>query len=380
VYKSKNIDRKLITYFMGLFILCLSLILTSMSRADVINDLYEVNVLVAGQTKEERNKSLQQAFMQILVRISGRADIIKSNDYPNIQGAIEVATRYAQQYRYLKYQPKAGADPTKKLILWVRFDETAVTSLLRSDSIAIWGYTRPATLVWLVVDNQGQRELIGNNSQHVARTALIRQARLRGVPLRLPLLDLTDQTALRASDVWGNFESPILKASKRYQTEAVLVGRVFQTSGARWNVRWSLYTNNRRQDYSVSGASIGEVLRPGVNATAEALAARYALVGQSDTRTVLLQVRDINDLSDYNRVSKYLNKLSNINMVQPFQLSSNMAIFKLTTSSDRSAVERAVALGHTLIVGSAPIPRQSNGGEGAKSHNVVPDLIYRLIP
>ena len=359
------------------------------ARADVVKGLYESKVLVASQAKKERTEALRQAFMRIIIRVSGRIDIVQSADYPNIQEAIELATRYAQQYRYLKYKPQPGAAQTKKLILWVRFDEAAVTRLLSNNNIPVWGSARPATLVWLVIDNRGQREMIANNSQHEARNILVRQSRQRGVPLRLPLLDLKDRSSLRISDVWGNFESPIMLASQRYQTEAVLVGRAFQSTGGYWNARWSLYSDSRRQDWSISGSTLDEVLLPGIDTTAEILSSRYASAGQTEAGIVLVQVKDIKNLADYNRVLAYLKKLSHVSSVQPSYLTASNAIFKLTTPQGRLGIARGVALGHTLVsetVASTTEPTlpQTQTGEQATSqaalNEVTPDLVYRLVP
>jgi len=370
----------------SLIIFVLSVQTLPHAQADTVKGLYEYKILVATQAKKERTEALRQAFMQILVRVSGRVDIVQSADYPNIQEAIELATRYAQQYRYLKYKPKPDGDPTKKLILWIRFDEAAVTRLLINNNIPVWGNTRPATLVWLVIDTRGQRELLANNSQHSARAILVRQSRQRGVPLRLPLLDLKDRSALRTSDVWGNFESPILQASQRYQTEAVLVGRAFQSSGGYWNARWSLYSDSRRQDWSMSGSTLDEVLLPGIDTTAEILSSRYASAGQAEVGTILVQVKDIKNLADYNRVLAYLKKLSNVNSVQPYYLAASHAIFKLTTPQGRLGVARGVSLGHTLINDTATSttepgqPQSTQTGEQGATKVVTPDLVYRLVP
>lgn len=354
------------------------------AMADTVKDLYVAQVLVADQSKDERTEALKQAFMQILIRVSGRSEIIEASEYPTIQGAIEQARRYAQQYRYLRYTPPAGADQTKKLSLWVRFDEAAVTKLLRSNNIAVWGSTRPATLVWLVIDNRGQRELIGNNTPGVARDTLLREAHFRGLPLRLPLLDLRDRSALRTSDVWGNFESTIMQASQRYQTEAVLVGRIFQSYGGHWNGRWSVYSDSRRKDWTVTGSTLAEVLNPGIDVTTETLAARYASIGTADASAVQVQIKDIKSLSDYNRALAYLEKLSSVSAVQTLEVSANDAIFNLITPSGRLGVARAVALGHTLINEPAPevnIPDLPRPGEQAVAPPALsPDLVYRLVP
>ena len=352
--------------------------------ADQVTDLYEVTVPVTSQDREERSNAIRQAFSEVLVRVTGRADIVQSAEYPHIQTATERATQFAQQFRYRQNSAEADAANQIAFSLWVRFDEAAITRLLRTNNLPVWGTTRPATLIWLVIDERGNRELIGNNSKHDALNVLLAQSRRRGVPLRLPLLDLTDRSSLRVSDVWGNFESTILRASQRYQTEAVLVGRVFQGYGG-WNARWSLYADSRRRDWTLTGNSINEVLLPGIDTTAESLAMRYAQVGESNSGRILLQVRDIKNLADYNRALKYLKTISAVSSVHPYQVASQGAIFELTTAAGRLGIARAVALGHTLVtepVETVPIPDLPVAGGEVTSHNktVVPDLIYRLVP
>ncbi len=352
--------------------------------ADQVEGLYEVELPVKSQDRDERSDAIRQAFGEVLVRVSGRANLLAATEYPAIRTALESATRFAQQYRYRK--PAVSNTAQSGLLLWVRFDESAVSRLLRSQNLPVWGKTRPATLVWLVVDERGQREMIGNNSRHPALDIIKDHATRRGLPLRIPLLDLTDRSNLRVSDVWGNFESNILQASRRYQSEAVLVGRVYQGYGG-WNARWSLYSDSRRRDWSLKGASLMQVLTPGIDTTALALATRYAQIDQTSSGSVLVEVRDIKTLADYNRVLKYLNAISQVSAVHPYQIASNATIFELVTSAGRLGVARAVSLGHTLVnepVETVPIPDKPNNEKqtvvAETAPQVIPDLIYRLIP
>ncbi len=362
--------------------------------ADQVTDLYEVTVPVSSQDKEERSKAIQLAFTEVLVRVTGRTDIVQSTDYPSIQTAIETATRYAQQYRYRQLPaeqipmtaPAAVKEAKANFTLWVRFDEAAVSRVLRTNNLPVWGVTRPATLVWMVVDEKGRRELIGNTSRHESLEILLAQAKRRGVPIRMPLLDLTDRTVIRESDVWGNFESTILQASQRYQTEAVLVGRIFKGYGG-WNARWSLYSDSRRHDWTPTGVTLNDVIMPGIDATAESLAQRYAQVGESADGKVFIQVRDVKTLADYNRVVKYLKTISSVSGIQPYQVTAESTIFELATPAGRLGVARAVALGHTLAtepVETVPIPDTPATGTTTESavtaKQIVPDLLYRLIP
>lgn len=376
------------TWWTGLFMGFVFLgAVVRVAAADEVANLYEATVVVESQDKEKRTEAIRTAFTEVLVRVSGRTDIATSPDFPAIKTAIETATRYAQQYRYLKTPPAADTQQPG-LVLWVRFDETALSRLLRDNHLPVWGSTRPATLLWLAVDDRGRRELLGNDARNDTHTVLLDRAKLRGVPLRFPLLDLTDRSNLRVSDVWGNFESTILQASQRYQTEAVLVGRVFQSYSGYWTARWSLYSDSRRSDWTVNGKSMAEVLDPGIDKTAESLALRYAQVGQVDDRSVLVEVKAIKGLADYNRVVKYLHSLSHVSSVQPYELSAESTVFQVTIPGGRLAVARSIALGHVLAsepVASVPVattPELPVPGD-AKANSaqmVIADLVYRLVP
>ena len=173
---------------------------------------------------------------------------------------------------------KQDIDGKKQQVLWMRFDEGAISKLLHDNQMPVWGRTRPATLLWLVVDDRRKRTLISNDKQAKARLIIEQQAKLRGLPLRLPLYDLTDRANLSVSDIWGNFEEAILRASSRYQTEAVLVGRVYRTSSNNWDGRWTLYTEGRQQSWQTSGESLEVALLPGVSQTTGILAQHYAQV------------------------------------------------------------------------------------------------------
>lgn len=355
--------------------------------AEEVPNLYEASVAVENQDKEKRTEAIRAAFTEVLVRVSGKTNLATSPEYPSIKTAIETATRYAQQYRYLKTSPAADTQQAG-LMLWVRFDETATSRLLRDNNLPVWGSARPATLLWLAVDDRGRRELLGNDARNETYTLLLERAKLRGLPIRFPLLDLTDRTNLRVSDVWGNFESTILQASQRYQTEAVLVGRVFQSYSGAWTARWSLYSDSRRTDWTVNGKTIAEVLNPGIDNTAESLALRYAQVGQVDDRSVLVEVKAIKGLADYNRAMKYLHSISHVSSVQPYQVAAESAIFQVTVPGGRLAVARAVALGRVLAaepVASVPVatnPGQPPAGDTTANttHLIMADLVYRLVP
>lgn len=343
-------------------------------QADVINDLYLAEVPVESQDREERQEAIRTGLNQVLVRVTGSNQVLA---VPAIEAALTQPTRYVQRFRYQKREQVGQT----QLMLWMRFDENVITKLLHDNQMPVWGRTRPTTLLWLVVDDRRTRTLISNDKEVEARRIIEEQARLRGLPLRLPLYDLTDRANLSVTDIWGNFEGAILQASSRYQTEAVLVGRIYRSSAKSWGGRWTLYSEGRQQNWQTRGESLEVVMLPGISQTTEILAQRYAQVETVITSNQLLvKVQGVTGLADYNRVVRYLDSVDAISQVQPHTVSDDGVVFTLTSRRGRLAVSQAIALGHTLVLDTTqPLP-PTGGKDSAINVNPAADLVYRLVP
>jgi hypothetical protein len=361
-------------------LLLIVLLTAPLVRADVIPDLYVVDVPVESQHREERATAIRAALERVLVRVSGRQLVLA---LPAVEAALEQATRFVQRYRYEQRETGSGE---KQRVLRVRFDEVSINQLLRDNQLPVWGRTRPATLVWLVVDEQGARTLLSNDKDSEVRRILEQQARQRGLPLRLPLYDLADRARLSVADLWGNFEDRILDASSRYQVEAVLVGRIYKMAGDRWLGRWSLYSEGRRQDWESGGETLADAMLPGIGQTAEALAQRYARRSLAQTPgQVRIRINGINTLAAYTRAVRYLDGLDMVRQVQPEIIQTDAVVFSLDSRRGRLAVSQAIALGHTLVPSSsmaAQPPAGEGGVAGTAGAGVSAgvDLVYRLVP
>ncbi|MDH5573633.1 MAG: DUF2066 domain-containing protein, partial [Gammaproteobacteria bacterium] len=350
---------------------------------------YETEIGIATQSSDERENALTAAMRQILLRISGRSIVLTVT---GIEEALSQPTQYVQQYRYrAKNRDVTVPNADAEQVLWVRFDENAINQLLRDNRIPVWSKTRPSVLLWMVVDDRKERLLIGNNIAHITSDLIREQAHLRGIPLRFPLLDLADQASLTVADVWGNFEDTILRASQRYQTEAVLVGRVYQTYSDSWNVRWTLYNNSRREDWEAHAESLIEVLIPGIDNTANSLAQQFtqSTIEESDS-FVLVQILGVNNLASYNKATSYLASLTAVSDLQPYKVSRDNVIYKLHTRRGRLAISQAISLGHTLVMSDATgAPKMTVRGNNElrpenqisdeETKQITADLIYQLI-
>ncbi|HID49850.1 MAG TPA: DUF2066 domain-containing protein [Chromatiales bacterium] len=361
------------------------LVLAGPLRAEVVENLYLAEIPVESQDPGLRKEAIGQAMREVLVRVSGQAMIL---GVPAIDAALSQSTRFVDRYRYqIRKLPEGD-----QLEVRVRFDENAINRLLRENRLPVCGRNRPVTLLWLVVDDRKQgRKLISTDSRYDALRARVeRQARQRGLPLRLPLYDLTDRARLKVSDVWGNFEDRILDASTRYQANSVLVGRVYRTPSGSWSGRWSLYSEGRRSDWETVGESLDLALQPGLGGTADALARRYAQVEDTgaDPSRVKLQIEGITGLPAYVSVTTYLDSLDVVSRVEPVEIRPDSVVFALTSRGGRLAVEEAISFGRTLVPESPAaqanpaLPALPAEAEKTAAVNRAPqiDLIYRLVP
>ena len=320
----------------------LSLITAIAANADVVDNLYIAEVPVENQTLEIRQAAITTGMQDVLVRISGRSLVLSVTP---VEEALLQPKRYVQRFRYFD-KKVAGV---QKKHLRVEFDKNAINKLLRDNRLPVWGRNRPSTLLWLVIDNRRSRTLLTNDRQIAARQHLEGQAARRGLPLSLPLYDLTDRSNLKISDVWGNFEDPIMRASARYDSEAVLVGRVYKTYSNSWSGRWTLYSEGRRFDWESEGDTIQQALLPGISSTTDYLSNRYVQNDdESDSGQVLLKVTGLGTLKAYTRTVKYLDSLDVVKEVHPYVIEPDNVIFKLSSRGGRLAVSKAVSLGHTL--------------------------------
>lgn len=352
--------------------------------ADVVRNLYEAEVPVSGQSRAEREEAVREALKEVLVRISGLND---ASSLAADEDLVRKPSQYVQQFRYRRFKPKEvipetleNAKPYNQM-LWLRFTKKTINKLLLNQGLSVWGKTRPSTLIWLVIDDQKNRVLIGNNTNHNGRTHLEEASKKRGLPVRLPLLDLADQSKLQITDVWGNFEDTILAASERYQTESVLVGRVYLNFAHTWHTRWTLYSAGQRQDWDFgSSDSLSEAVNQGIAKTGEILSEKFARVKATAESTannmVVLQIKNISNLKTYNRTIKYLKGLSTVSKVSPFKINKEDVIFHVQSHSGRLGLSQAISLGRVLVKEpSQPVAAVETGIERQQ-----PDLIYNMVP
>lgn len=180
-------------------------------------DLLRAETAVANQTRAERQRELPNLFRQVLVRASGTTQVLENSI---IRNEISSFNDYLLQFGY------QGSGDT--MLLQASFDERRIRELLQRAGFPVWTGDRPQLLLW-VAESSADRgvRLVGRAEERPFLDGLYSEARLRGIRMLMPLMDLEDQMAIGARDVWGRFQREVMNASARYPVAGVVSARMY---------------------------------------------------------------------------------------------------------------------------------------------------------
>lgn len=314
------------------------------SLAAPVNDLYTVQVIVDPQAEDPREDGFQRAMGELLVRLTGRRDAAAD---PELLNLVEAAARFVQRWGFIDAEQ-----------LSVTFDGRAAEAELARRDQPVWSQDRPLTLVWIALDaGGGDRRLLNGLEGPVADvtedeelaaavlTEVAAAAQRRGLPLVYPLLDTEDLALVTFADIWGGFTGRVTDASRRYQADSVLIGRV-RANGGVLTARWQfLGTNEQRERRS----GVAE----GLEWLADIYASQYAVTGGNAlTRLVITQVFSF---TDYARVISHLEGLSMIDGVDVEAFRGDQLILELQGRGSADVLDRALTLGGILSPQPPPV-------------------------
>lgn len=328
---------------------CLLWMVASLAGAAVSQQLFESEVVVQSQAPAERSAAMKSALEEVLVRVAGQDSVLTTGP---AMALLQKPSRLVQQYRY--FTVPDSEPPILKL--WVRFDGDAIRQSLQQQGLAYWGAERPDTLLWLAVEDRGKRYVVSADDNSDVHEQIVQVAKHRGVPILFPLMDLEDQSQARFSDIWGGFFEHVLTASKRYNPQAVLIGRLNRSTSGGWSARWYMDVAGRTASWSDSRQQLAALLQQGMDDTADQLASRFAVANQGGDNVVRISVDGVRTLAAYARINEYLNSLTSVVDVQVEQLTGSQVQYSLQLNGGLQGLTRTVSIGTVLepVAGEVP--------------------------
>ncbi len=313
-------------------------------------DLFDAEVVVPNQTSGVRTRATRTALEEVLVRVAGQDAVLQTAPAKQM---LKKPDALVQQYRYFN---EPDSEPPL-LKLWVRFDGNAIRKSLQQQGQAYWGNERPDTLVWLAVEDRGKRYVVSADDGTDVHQQIALAAKQRGLPIVFPLMDLEDQSKVRFSDIWGGFFENVTAASRRYNPQAVLVGRLNRSPSGGWSSRWHLEVAGRPSAWSDSSQQLNTLSQKGIDDTADLLASRFAVARTGGTaNSVSISVSGVDSLNDYARLSAYLKGLTAVVDVQAERVAGAEIDYALQLNGSLDDLTRTVSIGTVLepIISETP--------------------------
>ena len=333
-----------------------------------VGGLYEATAPVAGSEAAARNGAIREAFGKVLVKITGNSRIATRKA---VAEDLDNAARYVEQYRYEPAPAVAGSDQTGQL-LQVSFDKGELDRLLQRRGLPVWSANRPSVLVWVGEERQGKRRLLNPDIDADLRLPLDQVAAERGLPLLLPIMDLEDQGQLQVADIWGDFETNIRAASRRYAPDLILTGRLVGGNAGMWRGEWRLYFADSQHNWNNEAASRNDLVADALRRTADSLADRFApLRDERSLSTVRLRVAGITSLADYAAILELLSTQSTLDRVVVALVEPDAVIYDLHGQGGVSALQRGLDIGGL-------IETDPEGAFQPAASSVPVDLYYRM--
>jgi uncharacterized protein len=287
------------------------------------------------------------ALIELLVEADGEEEAIAS-------GLEEALVRVAgfQSPALAGLVPRLLEDPAQP---WLRsragrgegrflltFDRAELRAVLRESQVPVWVGSRPALLVWAVLERGERRLLLGLGLDEDAVLATLREwAGRRDLPLLFPLGDLEDRRQVYLADVVGGMTEGLAEASRRYDPDGLLLLHLVQRDDRVHARSWLSYRGHVLQA-GTSASTAAEAGREAVADAIDALGLRQArAVG--DEAASLFGFIGIRGMADLQSLRSRIAALEAVQAVQLSRLLPDAAVLELRSGLDARGLVEVLA-------------------------------------
>ncbi|MEX2488505.1 MAG: DUF2066 domain-containing protein [Pseudomonadales bacterium] len=306
-----------------------------------MDDLYVAEVLVPVDSENQLYRGAREGLMEVLIRVSGTTAVENTQ---SLRAALANAENYYYQYSFDSTDATVEVEEEEvpARLLRIHFEPSGIAKLLRDNGFPVWGSNRPTLMVWIAADDGIGRRLVAENDSSELSEALERQAQRRGLPLLYPLLDLEDESNLSTGAVWGFFLGRIVEASRRYDPDSILTGRVMRRDDDSWSAHWSWRIDQQWVSIDNTSPDVDSLVAHVVDRMADDLVSRYA-IGSSKAR-VWMRIDGVEGLTDYVRISRYISELMPVVDNQLTEVDGTELLFQLDIEGQSNQLVEIIEL------------------------------------
>ncbi len=292
------------------------------SNAEEVKNLFEIEVIAESTRPEHKLAAMKKAFTLVLERVIAGEDIAS---HKILLGLIDRAPEWVEEYQYSLLEQ----NETENRLLRVRFNEQAIVDTLRASQLSYWNEIRPPTLVWLVVEDQGNRLFLDPASMPQVQGAMNYAIQLKKIPVIYPVQDLSEKRTLSVSDVLSAYSDHLLDVSVRYDVVSTLAGKLVNNSGC-WSAEWTHYFDDKIKQWSSACGTLNEVALDGLTGVYKTLSVYYAAKPDlTDLDLLRIKVSGIMDTEQLKHLQQYLEAIPEISLVTRYREDRQYYFFRV---------------------------------------------------
>lgn len=329
--------------------------------------LYSAATPVPDQSAATRAKAFKRDLAQVLVKVSGNPNAAQVSALAPV---LDNAGNLVVEYRYRTLPVSAGGGQE----LWAHFDQKAVDKALAQSGQSTWGKGRPTVVTWVL--NSGT--IVADNPNDPVVVSMRKSAGKRGLPLVVPLMDLTDQKQVSAFDIRTLFLPALKSASSRYGAHAMLVG-VINQADVGVQSQWNLVFGQDTVPFQEHAQTPQQAAARAVARSATLLAQKLAyLPSIGAAGRVHVVVWGIGSLADLKQVEALISGVPGVNAARLDALRGNRARFSVPYAGAASDLAQALTVAGPLTRVRAPTTAMVPAASSAAA--ALPELDFRYKP
>ena len=337
-----KIPMKSLLFFLSMIFLFSSFQLA----ANELQPLYEYELPMQENTGVvDQSPFIRQGITEVLIRVSGSEKILQ---FPAVKEVLNAPDKYVKRLSYHQH-PTAGRS------IKILFNEKLINQLLSKLPQPALQQQRPLILVWLMVDKAGAPYSVGNDSEPLIADEMSKALIKRAIPFTFPLLDLTDVNEVSELEVWNGTLTSLEQGAKRYEPEAILLGRL-KNSADQWKGSWTLLRGVKNTTWLSEGKTLENLLSEAAETLSVKLIdpnSKTSMINTINEQTTIqhlsVAISSILNMEQYAKVLDYLRQLPSVVEVEVTQIMPEKTIFNLQTTSDKGSLVKSINEGSLLI-------------------------------
>ena len=241
-----------------------------------LDDIYTTRAIVTGQDERNRPLGFKLCFADVLVKVSGDANIVTDRRFEALAAA---AGQYVSTFSYRdRFEGKPVHDEQgtydRPHFLTCQFDRQKIDAVLKTLGRKPWPEPRPRLVMMLVVHGRTNSGVLSSDGAFDPdmREALANAALRYGLTVRLPSAATLQSNQIGLDTAAAIPADRLSRIAKESGSDLPLVGELRWSDAALgWVATWRLETNGRRLRWSVSGVNYDEAFRNAVRGVARVL-------------------------------------------------------------------------------------------------------------